>query len=212
MKRNNQGKCSPRGFFYFVFKSGYSCFPMLFHFLLYNEVNQTYVHIYPFLVELPPHTLCHHRAPGRAPWIAAGSPSCLFYMQPCPETTATLSVLCSSLSTLPPKVHTSILYILYISHPSLFQPWKQVHLHHIFFCLCKLFQHWLYLVFHSFCCLLHVQHFQVFSQECALSVFRIPVEMNLCHIKTPLYIELSFNVTVCIFPLKPSLLYSFCEI
>ena len=39
------------------------------------------------------------------------------------------------------------------------------------------------------------------------TLFRIPMEMNLWQIKIPLYIELSFNVTVYIFPLKPSLLY-----
>ena len=109
--------------FYFVFKSAYSCFPVLFHFLLYNEVNQTYAHIYPFLVELPPTHMCHRRAPGRAPWIAAGSQWRLFCMQLCPETTPSLPVpLLFPLhpATQSPHVHSiHSLHLTSISIPAL---------------------------------------------------------------------------------------------
>ena len=44
---------------YFFFKLGYSCFTMLCQFLLYNKVNQLYVHICPLPLGPPPHPPSH---------------------------------------------------------------------------------------------------------------------------------------------------------
>ena len=41
-------------FFYYLFKLGYSCFTILYKFLLYNEANQLYVYIYSSLLNLLP--------------------------------------------------------------------------------------------------------------------------------------------------------------
>ena len=51
---------------------GYSCFAMFFQFLLYSEVNQPYVYIYPLPSGFPSH-LGHHRALSSFPCYIAGS-------------------------------------------------------------------------------------------------------------------------------------------
>lgn len=61
-------------FFYYLFKLGYSCFTILYYFLLYNEANQlTCIHIFllsitPLLPTCLPSTPLGHRTLSWAPW------------------------------------------------------------------------------------------------------------------------------------------------
>ena len=54
-------------FFYFLLE--YSCFTMLYKFLLHGKVNQLYVYKYPSFFLLFTSHLGHHRASSRVPWV-----------------------------------------------------------------------------------------------------------------------------------------------
>ena len=98
------------------FQLGYSCFTMLCWFLLYNEVNQPYIHVYSLPLDSPPsvpspcHPLGHHRASSWAPCAIQQIPtSALFYTQQCVYVSVNLLIRCTPFPAL--CVDTSILYI-----------------------------------------------------------------------------------------------------
>ena len=102
---------------------------MLCYFLLYNEVNQLCVYIYPLPLGppchlTPPHPthLGHHRAPSWAPWAIQQVPtSYLFYTWPCTYVNPNLPIHHTLHSPQPPCPHLgpkSFSYTVMRSSPS----------------------------------------------------------------------------------------------
>ena len=93
---------------------GYSCFTMLWSSLLYNEMSQLYVYIYPLHLGPPLTHLGHQKAPNWTPWAVIAGSHYLFYMWQCTYISPNLPV-----HSYPAYVHVSVSMSV-----SLFLPYK----------------------------------------------------------------------------------------
>ena len=100
----------------FLLKLEYDLLTMLCWFLLYSNMNQLYVYIFPFPPTwASPHRphptpLCHHRAPGWAPRVVQQPPtSCPSYTWQCIYAIATFSVCSSSSLRVLPSCDVTVL-------------------------------------------------------------------------------------------------------
>ena len=117
----------------FLFLLEYNCFTMLCQFLLYSEVNQLYVYLYPLPLGLPSHHPSPPSGPSRSvvtehraelPVLYRMFPLAIYFM----HDSVYMSILISQF--VPPSPSPPVSTCPFSMSTSLFLPCKLVHLYH----------------------------------------------------------------------------------